>query len=174
MNRNEVTLLLLADYSKSFDTVDHKTLLHKLHSLQFSHSSLHLMNIYLTERKQFVQIDDKRSPLARVFYAKLLEANINSLESRSKKRNLVFNTDKTKTILFQLGRCHKNTILITQNYKPSRRKTPSLKEKLFGKVLRIKFHQNSSWKDQIAKFITKGYSPLRTLKKTNRLTPFHV
>ena len=26
------------------------------------------MNSYLTERKQFVQIDDKRSPLVRVYY----------------------------------------------------------------------------------------------------------
>ena len=68
MNRNEVTFSLFAVYSKAFDTVDHKTLLHKLHSLQFSHSSLHLMNSYLTERKQFVKIDDKRSTLTRVFY----------------------------------------------------------------------------------------------------------
>ena len=65
MNRNEVTLSLFADYSKAFD---HKTLLHRLHLLQFSHSSLHLMNSYLSERKQFVQIDDKRSSLARVCY----------------------------------------------------------------------------------------------------------
>ena len=57
-----------AGYSKSFDTVDHKTLLHKLHSLQFSHSSLHLMNSYLIKRKQFVQTDDKRSSLSRVYY----------------------------------------------------------------------------------------------------------
>ena len=177
MNRNEVTLSLFADYSKVFDTVDHKTLLHKLHSLQFSHSSLHLMNSYLTERrKQFVQIDDKRSPLARVYYgvpqgsilgptlfnfyvhdlsessageclqfadettlyrhckakditenAKLLQTTINSLESWSKKSYLVFNTDKTKSILFSTRR------MITQNYAPSSRKTPSLKEKLLGK-----------------------------------------
>ena len=59
---------LFADYSKAFDTVDHKILLHKLHSLQLSHSSLHLMNSYFTERKQFVQIDDKRSTLTRVHY----------------------------------------------------------------------------------------------------------
>ena len=108
-----------------------------------------MISSYLTERKQFDQIDDKRSPLARVYYrvpegsilgpillnlcvhdlsensigeclrfaddttlyhyckfkdiiienAKLLEANINSLESWSKKSNLVFNTDKTKAIL---------------------------------------------------------------------------
>ena len=54
MNRNEVTLSLFTDYSTAFDTVDHKNLLHKLHSLQFSHISLYLMNSYLTERKQFV------------------------------------------------------------------------------------------------------------------------
>ena len=141
---------LFSDYSKVFDTVDHKTLLQKLHSLQFSYSSLHLISSYLTERKKFAQIDDKRSPLARVYYgvpqgsiflgpillnlyvhdlsknstgeclqsaddttlyhyckfkdiiienAKLLGANINSLESWSKKSNLVFNTDKTKAIL---------------------------------------------------------------------------
>ena len=30
MNRNEVTLSLISDYSKAFDGVDHKTLLHKL------------------------------------------------------------------------------------------------------------------------------------------------
>ena len=69
MNRNEVTSPLFADYSKAFDTVVQKTLLHKLHSSQLSHSSLHLINSYLTERKQFVQIDGKRSPLARVYYS---------------------------------------------------------------------------------------------------------
>ena len=112
------------------------------------------MNSYLTERrKQFVQIDDKRSPLARVYYgvpqgsilgltlfnfyvhdlsesssgeclqfadettlyrhckakditenAKLLQTTINSLESWSKKSYLVFNTDKTKSILFSTRR----------------------------------------------------------------------
>ena len=67
MNRNEVTVSLFADYSKAFDTVDHKTLLHKFYQLQFSHNSLHLMNIDLTEMKQFVQIDDKRLPLTRLY-----------------------------------------------------------------------------------------------------------
>ena len=55
MKINEVTLSL-------FDTVDYKTLLQKLHLLQFSHSSLHLMNSYLTIWEQFVRIDDKRFP----------------------------------------------------------------------------------------------------------------
>ena len=68
MNRNEVTLSLFADYSKAFDTIDHNTLLHQLHSLQFSHSSLRLMITYLTEREQLDPIDDKKLPLARSYY----------------------------------------------------------------------------------------------------------
>ena len=139
----------------------------------------------LTERKQFTQIDDKRSPLARVYYrvpqgsilgpillnlcvhdlsensfgeclrfaddttlyhyckvnyiitenAKLLEANINSLESWSKKSNLVFK----KQYFFQLDRCHKNTILVTQHYTPSSGKTLSLKENFLKKFWECNF-----------------------------------
>ena len=213
LNRNEVTFSLFADHSKAFDTVDHKTLLHKLHSLQFSHSSLHLMNSYLTERKQFAQIDDKRSPLARVYYgvpqgsilepilfnlyvhdlsesstgeclrfaddttlyrhckpkdttvnAKLLEANIISLESWSKKSNLVFNTRQ----MSQKHNLH-NPELCTMKSEDI-----IIKRGVTWKVLGIKFHQNSSWKNQIITLITEGYSTLRTLKKIKRLTPFHV
>ena len=40
--------------------------------------------------------------------AKLFEANISSLESWSKKSNLVFNTDKTKTILFSTQHMSQN------------------------------------------------------------------
>ena len=49
-----------------------------------------------------------------------------------------------------------------------------IKRGVTWKVLGIKFHQNSSWKDQITTLITEGYSTLRTLKKIKRLTPFHV
>ena len=51
INRNEVTLSLFSDYSKAFDMVDHKTLLIKLYSLQFSHSFLYLINIYLKKKE---------------------------------------------------------------------------------------------------------------------------
>ena len=40
------------------------------------------------------------------------------------------------------------------------------------KVLRIKFHQNSSWKDEITILITEG--TLKTRKKIKLLTPFDV
>ena len=66
MNNNEVMLSVFADYSKAFDTVNYKILLRKLHALEFSKGSLYLINNYLTGRKQYVQIDDKRSPRSNV------------------------------------------------------------------------------------------------------------
>ena len=49
-----------------------------------------------------------------------------------------------------------------------------IRREVTWKVLGIKFHESSSWKDQITTLITEGYSTLRTLKKIKRLTPFHV
>ena len=53
-------------------------------------------------------------------------------------------------------------------------KNTIIKREVTWKVLGIKFHQNSSWNDQITTLIAAGYSTLRTLKKIKRLTPFHV
>ena len=41
MNRGEVTIAIMADLSKAFDTVVSETFLCKLHKLGFSKSSLH-------------------------------------------------------------------------------------------------------------------------------------
>ena len=49
--------------------------------------------------------------------ARLLEASLNTLESWSKKPNLVFNTDKTKTILFSTRQIsQKNNVDNTELY----------------------------------------------------------
>ena len=66
MNRSEVTLAVFADFSKTFDTVDYKTLLKHLNNLGFSHSFLHLISDYLTDRQQYVQVDDKFSDRLKV------------------------------------------------------------------------------------------------------------
>ena len=50
---------ILADFSKAFDTVAYETVLKKMHKVGFSKSYLRWVTSYLTERKQFVQIDDK-------------------------------------------------------------------------------------------------------------------
>jgi exonuclease III len=61
MKKGEVTLSIFADFSKAFDTVDYPTLINRLNNLGFSKKFIKLINDYLTNRYQFVQIDDKAS-----------------------------------------------------------------------------------------------------------------
>ena len=68
MKRGEVSLMVLADYSKAFDTVRFKTVLTKMHSLGFSNEFLTWMIHYLSDRRQFVQIDDKISSIETVLF----------------------------------------------------------------------------------------------------------
>jgi hypothetical protein len=46
----ELTLVLLADFSKAFDTLNFKTVLGKLHLLNFSHDYLYWLTSYLINR----------------------------------------------------------------------------------------------------------------------------
>ena len=61
MSRSEVTLSIFADFSKAFDTVDYRILLEHLSNLGFSRQVLFLIGDYLSNRKQYAQIDDKSS-----------------------------------------------------------------------------------------------------------------
>ena len=61
MKRREVTLMVLADFSKAFDTVCFKTVITKRHHLGFSKNVLEWLANYLCGRRQYVQIDDSKS-----------------------------------------------------------------------------------------------------------------
>ena len=65
-SRGEVTLMVCADYSKAFDTVQFRSVVSKMHSLGFSKHFLLWMIDYLTQRRQLVQIDDRKSDMATV------------------------------------------------------------------------------------------------------------
>ena len=54
----EVTVMVLADFSKAFTKVIYKILITKLSMLGFSKSFLRWLNSYLSDRSHFVQIDD--------------------------------------------------------------------------------------------------------------------
>ena len=60
MQKGEVTMMVLADYSKAFDTVQFKTILTKMNKMGLTSKFL------LSEHYQFVQIDDRSSELVRV------------------------------------------------------------------------------------------------------------
>ncbi len=66
MKCGEVTIMVLADFSKAFDTIKYKTVLKKLGLLGFSKDYLKWTIQYLTGRKHFVQIDDNKSELCTV------------------------------------------------------------------------------------------------------------
>ena len=62
LNKGEVTFAVMVDYSKSFDTVIYSTLIKTLKVLKFSNSFIDLIIDYLSDRQQFLQIDDRKSP----------------------------------------------------------------------------------------------------------------
>ena len=61
MNKGEITIAVMTDFSKAFDTVAYETVLQKLHQFGFSKHALKWFASYLSKRKQFVQIDDRES-----------------------------------------------------------------------------------------------------------------
>jgi hypothetical protein len=54
LGRGEITILVLFDFSKAFDCVNHDVLLSKLHHMGFSHSALTWMTQYLKGRSHCV------------------------------------------------------------------------------------------------------------------------
>ena len=61
MKTKEVTLMVLADFSKAFDTISFSATIMKFHKLSFSKPFLKWLLSYLSGRSQFVQIDDRKS-----------------------------------------------------------------------------------------------------------------
>ena len=58
--------MVCSDYSKAFDTVQFRSVVSKMHSLGFSKYFLLWTIDYLTQRRQLVQIDDRKSEMAMV------------------------------------------------------------------------------------------------------------
>ena len=61
VNKGEVTLSILADFSKGFDTVNFTVLIKKLSKLNMSPEFLHLILSYISDRSQYVQIHSNKS-----------------------------------------------------------------------------------------------------------------
>ena len=57
LNGNEITMSVMIHYSKAFDTIDHESFIRKLISLNFRYSSMQIILSYLTNRKQYVQVN---------------------------------------------------------------------------------------------------------------------
>ena len=98
------------DYSKAFDTIDHE-----LVSLNFSKSSIKIILSYLTNRKQYVQVNEKQSTrlpicprvpqgstlapfLFNIYIAKLSTCNESNSIQYADDTNIYKSSSKTSTI----------------------------------------------------------------------------
>lgn len=67
VDKGMVAALMLFDFSKAFDSINHKLLFHKLRSsFQFSASAVKLIESYISDRMQCVEIDEVRSSFLNV------------------------------------------------------------------------------------------------------------
>ena len=64
LDKSEITILVLLDYSKAFDCANHKLILAKLKAMGFKDSSLQWIESYLTDRQQQVFTNFGRSEWA--------------------------------------------------------------------------------------------------------------
>ena len=59
LDNSEVAIALFADYSEAFNTICYNILLKKVNELGFLSLFIHLIDSYLTDQNQFVQIESK-------------------------------------------------------------------------------------------------------------------
>jgi len=64
LDENHTCVLLLLDFKKAFDVVPHDILLYKLEMLGATHNTLKWFKSYLTDRSQYVRLENVTSPPA--------------------------------------------------------------------------------------------------------------
>merc|ERR1712215_222805 len=67
MDNNQITCGIFVDLSKAFDTVNHHILLGKLENIGIRGKALELFKSYLSDRKQYVNIEQSKSKTNTVF-----------------------------------------------------------------------------------------------------------
>ena len=68
LNNKQISLLLLIDFSKAFDMVDHTVLLDKLHHYGIRGPALSWLKSYLSNRKQYVSVNNSDSSTMGITY----------------------------------------------------------------------------------------------------------
>ena len=99
-----------------------------------------------------------------------LQTNINEVHKWSKSKNLIFNPDKTKFMIFSTkksqARCTKYTFQADNEI--------ILERTDATKILGVNFQQQLNWDSQMNKIKRSCYSVLRTLHKIKWITPFKI
>ena len=67
LNKGNISVLALLDFSSAFDTIDHTILVHRLHTdFGFTDTVLHWFSSYLTNRTHYVSLSNHCSAFAPV------------------------------------------------------------------------------------------------------------
>ena len=116
MDNNEIPLYIYLDLSKAFDTLDHNILLDKLHYYGIGNTPLDIFKNYLTNRKQYVEIDTVKSkmgeiqtgvPQGSILGPLLFIIYINDIKTSSELFHVITYADDT-TLISTLGSFNSN------------------------------------------------------------------
>ena len=116
MDNNEIPFNIYLDLSKAFDTLDHNIILDKLHYYGVRNTPLDLFKNYLTNRKQYVEIDSVKSkmgeiqtgvPQGYILGPLLFIVYINDIKTSTELFNVVTYADDT-TLMSTLGSFNSN------------------------------------------------------------------
>ena len=204
MKKGEVTLMVLADFSKAFDTIDFKTLILKLSSLGFSTGFLRWLSSYLTDRSHFVQIEDKVSELETVRFGvpqgSILGPMLFNLYVSDLKEHLPpsvasyqYTTILTSCRPAELAPTASNMndtldtkVMLVSTSQMSRvhsldKNQPAisvldknLEYVTTSKILGISFHKHLSWNEHIISLCKACYGTLSILRKIKHLADFKL
>ncbi len=110
MNASEISIIVLIDFSKAFDTISHDTLIRSLHKMGFSRNFLSWSLSYLSNRKQYVQIDAQQSkpmttyfgvPQGSILGPLFFNLYVNGLQDSLDSRSIQYADDTT---IYESGR----------------------------------------------------------------------
>ena len=110
MNRNLTPVNVYSDLSKAFDCLDHNIILQKLKFYGLNDNAIRLLKSYLSDRDQYVQLENIKSQLhgisrgilqGSVIGPLLINIVINDLNAATKKIDLTMYTVDT-TLIFTL------------------------------------------------------------------------
>ena len=110
MNAGEISIILLIDFSKAFDTISHDTLIRSLRKMGFSRDFLSWSHSYLSSSKQYVQIDAQQSkpmttyfgvPQGSILGPLFFNLYVNGLQDSLASRSIQYADDTT---IYESGR----------------------------------------------------------------------